>query len=75
VIVLCLNDVPIGVFSTGDLANAAMFTDWKRREPKWAQLGLSVGQSCINNGFTVDPIRFTKYYYVQHEFAVDGVVL
>jgi hypothetical protein len=72
VIVLCLNDGPLGVYSTVELADDAALVDWQKREPRWKQLGLSLGQSCIDNGYTDRPIRFIKYYYHQHGFVVDA---
>ena len=44
-IVLCLNDHPIGVYSSNALADAAALEDWRRREPRWEELGLQFKQS------------------------------
>lgn len=71
-IVLMLNDYPIGVYTTEALADEAAEVEWKKREPRWKELSLTVGQSCVHNGNTKDPVRFAKYYYRTYEFAVDG---
>jgi hypothetical protein len=67
-IVLCLNDYPIGVYTTSDLADAAALADWKRREPRWEAQDLRLGQSM--SGFT--GYKYMRYFYHQHEFALDA---
>ena len=70
-VVLMLNDHPLGVYTTGALADAAALADWKKRESRWKECGLTVGQSCVDR-WTKDPVRFTKYHYRNCEFTVDG---
>lgn len=70
-IVLCLDDFPLGIYSTEALADAAALTDWKRREPNWERFGLTVGQGCYHE-WTEQPVRFLKYHYHQHDFVVDA---
>ena len=69
-IVLCLNDYPIGIYSTEELADAAALVEWQQREPKWKEQGLKIGESSDTVGGK--PFTFTKYYYHQHEFEVDA---
>ena len=60
-IVLCLNDCPVGVYSSNALADAAALEDWRRREPRWEELGLQFKQS----------VNGSIWFYWQHEFTLD----
>ena len=66
-IVLCLNDSPIGVYSTRALADAAALVNWKQLEPRWKDQNLHLGQSLI--GMT--GYAYTRYFYHQRKFTVD----
>jgi hypothetical protein len=70
-IVLMLNDYPVGVYTTAELAYAAAHADWKRREPRWKELGLMIGQSVVS-GHTEKPVPYAKWYYRNYEFVVDA---
>lgn len=68
-VVLCLNDFPMGVYTSTELADAAALADWKKREPRWEEQGLKFKESMSGFG---TPYTFTKWFYHQHEFTVDA---
>jgi hypothetical protein len=69
-IVLCLNDFPIGVYDSTQLADAAADRDWKRREPCWEAQGLKFKESL--SGWGSNAYKFSKWFYHQHEFEVNA---
>lgn len=69
-IVLCLNDYPVGVYTTEALADEAALSDWRKREPRWKEQGLKLGETMF--GTMLPAHKATKYYYHQHEFKVDA---
>lgn len=68
VIVLCLNDHPIGVYTTPELADEAAEADWKGREPTWKEHGLTSVGSAFQKSLGI----YMRYHYHQHEFEVDA---
>lgn len=69
-VVLCLNDFPIGVYTSTDAADKAARADWEKREQPnapWKPKGMKLGE-CYMQGSGV----FTCYHYHQHEFTVDA---
>ena len=67
-IVLMLNDYPIGVYTANATANYAELVDWRRREPKWEEQGLKFGESLYKAGCDVP---FMKWHYRQYDFVPD----
>ena len=65
--VLCLNDYAIGVYTTQKKADAAALLDWKRREPKWKEVKLTLGQT-----WSTGLGNFYKWHYHTHTFKVDA---
>jgi hypothetical protein len=65
--VLCLNDYPIGVYSSEQFAEFAAVVDWKGREPRWREQGLKFKES-----FDGTIGSYVKWHYHQHEFEVDA---
>ncbi len=66
-VVLCLNDFPVGVYATCDAADAAALADWRRREPLWEFHALTFGQAY--NGRIG---AYAKYRYHSHAFVVNA---
>jgi hypothetical protein len=67
VTVLCLNDCAIGVYSTPKRANDAALADWRRREPRWKEQKLKLGQT-----YSTGLGNFHKWHYHQHTFKIDA---
>lgn len=65
-IVLCLNDSPIGIYTTEDKAQKAALNDWKDRQPLWQKQGLTLGQSYDITG------PYMRWHYYQRVFQVDA---
>lgn len=68
-VVLCLNDFPLGVYTTTELADAAALSDWKKRELRWEEQGLAFKESMNGMG---GAYKYVRYFYHQHEYEVDA---
>lgn len=68
-VVLCLNDYPIGVYETSEEADAAARRDWERREPRWREQGLKFGEK-LDQAPGYAGLKYTCYYYHQDDFVV-----
>jgi hypothetical protein len=68
--VLCLNDWPVGIYTSEAKADEAALKDWKKREPRWQEQGLQFKEALGAAGGL--SYTYTKYFYHQHEFVVDA---
>jgi hypothetical protein len=69
-LVLMLNDWPIGVYASAIEAKAAAEADWKKREPRWEQQGLKLGESL--DAISLHSFPFQKWHYWKQEFTVSA---
>jgi len=68
-IVLSLNDFPLGVYTTQRRADAAALKDWKKREPMWKTHGLKFKEARSEFG---SGANYVRYHYHSRAFTVDA---
>jgi hypothetical protein len=68
-VVLCLNDSPIGVYDSKAEADKAAEADWRAREPRWREQGLTSVGSAFQASFGG---VYLRYHYHQHAFVVNA---
>lgn len=71
-IVLCLNDLPIGVYTMQEKADAAALADWRRRESKWDAQDLLFSESAFASIFGESgSCTYKAWHYHCRTFTAD----